>query len=245
MSSRDRTKRSYNQRVRAERARQTRARILAATREQLPEADQMRVEEIATSAEVSVQTLYSHFGSKGGLLVAMFEEVMEDAGLYAGFGRVWASRDGETALRAMVEAALGFWADAWPLIEFCLRVRRTDRELGARIDGFDASRLQDMRVICVRLAEEGRLREGLTAEDAARLAFALTSPYIHEALVIQAGTPAEVARRQVADLVTRNLVRVDTQPVREGRSVDWSRYREASARRAASASNESEPHLAG
>ena|SRR5437588_3224045 len=214
--------RPYAQRARAEKARETRQRILEAAQGRLPAADELRVEEIARLAGVSVQTLYSHFGSKGGLLLALFDELMREGGLYAGFERVWRSKHGETALRAMLEATLRFWESAWPLVEFGLRVRRVDRELGARINRFDESRLGDLIVICRRLREEARLATGLSVDGAATLAFGLTTPYVYEALVVQNGMPAPAARARVQEAVVATIVRPGSRPVPADR-IDWKR----------------------
>ena len=120
--------RQYRQGLRAEKSAETRARILAAARGLMPEADRFQVDEIARRAEVSVPTVYSHFGSKVGLLSALTAQIEQEAGLFEGFARVWSATDGETALRRMLQATLEFWAHAWTFIEFSLRVRRTDPE---------------------------------------------------------------------------------------------------------------------
>jgi AcrR family transcriptional regulator len=180
------------------------------------------MEEIAGLAKVSVQTLYSHFGSKGGLVVALFDEEMGRAGLYVGFERVWSSPHGEGAFRAMLDATMKFWQRAWPLIAFALRVRRIDRELGARIDTFDQGRLDHLGVICRRLQEEGRLRSGLSPARAARLAFGLTTPYVYEALVVQNRLPASVARELAVEAVIGAVLKPGTRPVLSDK-VDWAR----------------------
>jgi len=213
--------RPYKQGLRAEKSAATRARILSATREVLPQADQLNVDEIARRAGVSVPTLYSHFRSKGSLLSALVDQVSKEAGLYAGFERVWACEDGESALRTMLGATLDFWHDAWTFIQFGLRVRRTDAELGARFDRLDKSRAGHLVVICKRLRDEKRLRSGLTAENAARLVFALTTPYVFEALV-DGGLSARAARAIVVDTATESLLRPGSRPARS-QPIDWAK----------------------
>ncbi|TMF71590.1 MAG: helix-turn-helix transcriptional regulator, partial [Chloroflexi bacterium] len=51
--------RSYTQRLRAEKSSQTRAAILAAARDLFAEADELKVDQIAHRAGVSVPTLYT------------------------------------------------------------------------------------------------------------------------------------------------------------------------------------------
>ena len=169
--------RRYLQLARADKTRETHRRILQVARKHLPTADDLRMEELAKLARVSVQTLYSHFGSKGGLLATLFEQEMAEAGTRIDLDLT----DGVGALRAQLTTTFAFWRQAWPLIAFALRVRRTDPELGARIDAFDQRRLARLTEICRRVRADGRLARGLTPATAARLAFSLSTPYVHEA----------------------------------------------------------------
>lgn len=202
--------RPYVQRARAAKTLETKQRILQLSRKHLPTADGLRMEEIAKLAKVSIQTLYSHFGSKAGLLGELFEKEMTDAGV-GGFKPVWNAKHGEQALRTMLELTLGFWQRAWPMIEFALRVRRLDPEVGARIDVFDKRRLASLQAICRRLDEEGRLAAGLSPARAARLAFSLSTPYVYEALVVQNAVPAATAR----ELAVRAVIGVVVEPGRK------------------------------
>ncbi len=212
--------RPYKQGLRAEKSAETRTRILAAARALLPEADRFQVDEIARRADVSVPTLYSHFGSKVGLLSALTAQIEEEAGLFAGFARVWQSRDGESALRTMLEATFAFWEYGWSFVGFSLRVRRADPEFGARIDRLDRSRFGHLVVICRRLDQEDRLRSGTTPETAARLAFALTTPYVYEAMVVHGGIPASEATDLVGDATVGAVIRPGSQPV-PAKSINW------------------------
>ena len=212
--------RPYVQRSRADKAAETRERILAAARELLPEADGLKVEEIARRARVSLPTLYSHFGSKVGMLSALVSEIEREAGLFAGFERVWRCTDGETALRTMLEATVSFWQHAWVFVEFGLRVRRTDPELGERFDRLDASRMGHLVVICRRLRDEHRLRQGVSPERAGRLAFALTTPYVYEALVVQGEVAAQAARRMVVEAAGWAVLRPGSEAL-QAEAIDW------------------------
>ena len=104
----------------------------------IPNAERgVGVDEIARHAGVAVQSIYDHFGSKGGLLMAVLDEVQRSAGLYDAFAKVFRRHDGETALRRMIDATFAVWDQGWPYIEFMLRNRRIDpgrrpRRRGAR-----------------------------------------------------------------------------------------------------------------
>ena len=73
------TPRAYTQRRRADDAARTRQRIITATRRLTVAGGTPSVDAIAAGAKVSVQTVYSHFGSKRGLLFATIDEVQRDA----------------------------------------------------------------------------------------------------------------------------------------------------------------------
>src|SRR2546423_7879598 len=116
--------RSYTQRLRAEKSTQTRAAILAAARDLFAEADELKVDQIADRAGVSVPTLYTHFESKGKLLSAVVGEISREVGLFAGFERVWRGHDGGAALRTMLRTTFRFWHRAWGLAGVGLWGRR-------------------------------------------------------------------------------------------------------------------------
>lgn len=207
--------------TRAESMARTRLRILESARELLPEAASVPVDAIAERAGVSVQTLYSHFGSKRGLLLAVIDSVQQDAGLYADFEVVWRSPDGETALRRMVEATIGIWARAWAIVEFAERMRRTDPEIQGYLREVDGYRRSNLASITERLALEGRLRPGLDAGTAAEVAFALSLPAVYEELVIVRGWPLDRAASVLVESILATLVDPASTPVTEP-AADWS-----------------------
>lgn len=199
----------------------TRGRIIRAARDLAPAAAGLPVDAIAEHAGVSVQTLYSHFGSKRGLLLAVIDSVQEDAGLYHDFDVVWQSPDGETALRQMLEATLRLWDRAWPIVEFAERARRADPEIQAHLREVDGYRRSNLAAIAERLATEGRLRLGLDGAKAADLAFALSLPAVYEELVRVNGWPLARAVSTVVESVLAAVIDPATVPVVEP-AADWS-----------------------
>jgi len=204
--------RAYRQNRRADAAAETRRRIVETTGRLLPLRSEMSVDEIAREAGVSVQTLYTHFGSKRGLLLAVIDSQQRDAGLYSGFDRVWASPDGETALRLMVHATFELWDGAWPFVEFLLRARRNDREVGDQLRAVDTMRKSHLWIICRRLAVEGRISSGRAPEWAADVAFALSTPTVYEELVRVAGWDVTAAADAAAGAVVAVVIDPRTRP---------------------------------
>ena len=212
--------RSYTKRSRAESMARTRDRIIEAARRLLPDAADLPVDAIAAAAGVSVQTLYTHFGSKRGLLMAVIDSTQRDAGLYADFDRVWSSPDGETALRRMLEATFRVWRAAWPLVSFSERVRRADPELERYLREVDGYRLANLRSITDQLALEGRLLEDLDAAAAADLAFAMSMPAVYQQLAVVREWPFERMVETVLDAVV--AATVDPDAPRPTSPADWS-----------------------
>jgi AcrR family transcriptional regulator len=169
----------------------TRARILAAARELIPGAgSSLPVTAIAAHAGVAIQTIYDQFGSKGGLVIAVVDDVQRSLGLFHAFRDVFTSRNGEEAMGRMIAATLSFWDQAWPYVEFLLRSRRVDPVVGREMAFIDRLRHAHYWAIVRRLEDEGRLRRGATADTAADVAFAFTTPSVYEELVVlRGGTP--------------------------------------------------------
>jgi AcrR family transcriptional regulator len=207
--------------LRAEGMARTRARILDAARRLLPESASIPVDTIAAGAGVSVQTLYTHFGSKRGLLLAVIDSVQQDAGLYTDFEQVWRSPDGETALRRMIEATIRVWDRAWAIVEFAERARRADPEILRHLREVDGYRLANLVSITERLAIEGRLRAGLDACAAAEAAFALSVPPVYEELVQVRQWPLERASRVVVATIIGMVIDPATAPLVDP-PADWS-----------------------
>jgi AcrR family transcriptional regulator len=183
--------RAYVQRRRAATRSETRARILGAARELIPGAgNSLPVTAIAQHAGVAVQTIYDQFGSKGGLLVAVVNDVQRSSGLFESLGTVFRSPDGEEAMRRMIAATMSLWSDAWPYLEFMIRARRTDPVVSTEMDFVDRLRHAHYWCIARRIEEEGRIRDGRGAEWAADLAFALTIPTVFEELAVRRSMPS-------------------------------------------------------
>jgi AcrR family transcriptional regulator len=198
--------RGYRKVSRADSEAATRLRILEAAVAACSSGKGFRVREIAAAAAVTVQTVYSHFGSKGALIMAVAGEVSARRGLYEGFQRVWRQPNGTTALSEMIKTTLGFWNQAWGFISFSLATRRTDAEYAAQIQRLDDSRLADLVRITERLHEEGILRPGVTPKTAAALVFAVTTPNAYEELVATGRMPFRAAAKLLRDAALNSVV---------------------------------------
>ena len=186
---------------------ETRARILASARELIPGAEaSLPVTAIAKHAGVAIQTIYDQFGSKGGLLIAVVNDVQRSVGLFKEFREVFDAPDGDVAMRRMIGATVSFWDRAWPYIEFVLRTRRVDKVVAREMEFVDRLRHAHFWAITRRLEEEGRLRTGQTADTAADRFFALTIPTIYEELVVVRRSSVEGAIDAVTTAVQAAII---------------------------------------
>ncbi|MFI0453889.1 TetR/AcrR family transcriptional regulator [Actinomadura sp. 6N118] len=102
--------RRYESTKRQAAAEETRRRMLAAARGLLAgaSAPQISVDAVAKAADVSRQSVYNAFGSKSGLLEALFDSLAGRAGM--GLDRAFTAPDASAALSAFTETFCGFWA---------------------------------------------------------------------------------------------------------------------------------------
>lgn len=228
----ERAVRPYIQRRRAATRAETSARILASARELIPTAEtSLPVTAIARHAGVAVQTIYDQFGSKGGLLIAVIGDVQNSLGLFESFGRVFRSPHGEEAMRRMIEATVSFWEQAWPYLAFVLRARRVDPVVTREMRFLDRLRHAHYWAIAKRIADEGRIRDGRSADWAADQAFALTIPSVYEELAVQRSRTTGEVIDAVTTAVLAVLLEPGTQAV-EAPAPDWQALEQAAAERA-------------
>ena len=104
--------RSYNLGKRRATALETRARIIEAARSLLEDPEGIAaftIDSVAREAGVSRMTLYAQFGSKIGLLDALYDDLAE-RGLVPHMGAVMRTADPVAALDGLVLAFCRFWA---------------------------------------------------------------------------------------------------------------------------------------
>jgi AcrR family transcriptional regulator len=104
-------KRGYRSPKRDSAAEQTRARIISAANRQLRSAkglQSLSLESVAAQAGVTRLTVYNQFGSRRGLLEAVFDDVAFRGGLHR-LPEAMAEKDPRAALRRLVAIFCEFW----------------------------------------------------------------------------------------------------------------------------------------
>jgi AcrR family transcriptional regulator len=164
------------------------------------------LEAVAQAAGVSRQTVYDQFGSKIGLLTAMIARSEEVAGLPARLAVVRQSRAGDEMLRAWLDTVAAVEPQVYPYSRLLYAARLDDPAAAELWRWRLSSRRAGLRVVMERLAAERRLRPGMRSDEAADLAWALTSPHQYEYLVVESGWSIERYRAHLEDAISKLLL---------------------------------------
>jgi AcrR family transcriptional regulator len=175
---------------------QTRSRILAAARELLAAAGGtagVTVEAVARHADVSRMTVYYQFGSKAGLLEALFDQLATTGGLPQGVAAALGQPDPLDALAGYVAAFAGFWAAERLVLRRLRSLAALDPELAQGVRARDARRRAGLELLAGRLADRyGHPPPGALAE-AVVVLHMLTSFETFDALAGPDRSPQDVA----------------------------------------------------
>lgn len=216
MSEDARPRRRYDATLRAQRAAQTRARILEAAQRAFLARGYAgaTIPSIATEAGVAVETIYRAAPGKAGLLAAVVEAALaggsENAALAVearpGIRRVIEEKDPVRKLQLYASTQPGVYGRAGGILRVLDEAAPSTPELADLRDGYAERRRAGMRHLCSQLAERGALRTGLSSERAADILVTVCSRANYDSLVIDRGWTPRAYRDWVADTLVRTLL---------------------------------------
>jgi hypothetical protein len=154
-------------------------------------------------------------------MAAMFEDVFKRSG-FAELGELLALPNAAEAMRRALEHGTSMYARASPMVQRLLLVAQLDQQaaLVARAEG--ARRAEGLRRLARRLADEGHLRPGVTAEGGAAILWLLTSFDTFDQLHSGWKMPAAECSGLIVDIATDCLIaakqRLAQQPSRQKRA---------------------------
>jgi AcrR family transcriptional regulator len=134
----------------------TRRGILAAARGLLADPDPgggaaFTVDAVARRADVARATVYYRFGSKAGLLEALFDDLAA-GGRLADLATAFTAADPDEALRRFVACFAGFWAGERTVLRRVRALAALDPEVAPVIAARDERRRDGVRVLLARRA---------------------------------------------------------------------------------------------
>lgn len=209
------SRRTYHSPLRQTQARETRRRVIASARELFLEQGYpaTTIASVARRANVSPDTVYGTFGSKGALLKEVLDVVIggddEDVALL--------DRAGPQAVRDEPDQRRQVAMFAEGITEQLERFRPMDDILrsAAAVDAVAADlradlqlrqRREAMRTVVGWIAAHGPLRQGLSQEEAAAVVWTLTSSEVHLMLRDAWGWPRERFQEWLRDTLTTSLL---------------------------------------
>jgi len=181
-----------------------RTKILAVVRAQL-ESNGFRdfsLESIARQSGVTRQTVYNLFGSRAGLLEALFDRLALDGGMQR-MRDVMQQADPESALESFVDVFCGFWAKARLVIRRIHGLAAVDPEFGSAVEARNRRRQGAAAKILQILDADGVKR---TPEEQSQRAAALCALTSFEFFDVLADTmEGKQAARVVRTLVNNTF----------------------------------------
>jgi AcrR family transcriptional regulator len=185
----------------------TRQKVLDAARELLADPDGQpgcNLDAVAKRADVARATVYYRFGTKSGLLEALFDALAERE-LAPGLAAAFTTPDPQEALRLFVACFGRFWASDRLVLRRVRAIAALDSEVGPVIRARDERRRTGLQLLAGRLdAARGtggdRAQAATAGDDRIGLAHTLTSFETFDALAGPDREPGEVIPA-VTDLV--------------------------------------------
>ncbi len=169
------SKREYRLGKRARQMEATRQRILDAGRELFTREGfhQVSVSEIADKASVTRATVYNHFDSKTGVLLALLEELERRADIHRLVDALQRP-DPVQALREFLRDHCRFWAADVLVFRNVFSLSAYDPELNEAKNQKDRNRKASIARLVRRLADAGRLHPDVTRKQALDAIWLLT-----------------------------------------------------------------------
>jgi AcrR family transcriptional regulator len=199
-------RRRYDASGRRARARHTREEIAEAAQRLFQENGYARTKivDVAQEANVSPETIYKAFGSKGALLVAVVTASIRgdtDATPLRRRPVIDAVRQ-EPDPRRQFQMYGNLLSEVNPRLAPLVRVMREaatgDPEVAAALAQLKAHRLEGMSEFAALLGDRGALRPGISKQEARDVLWTLNSPELYELLVLERGWNARRYGRWIA-----------------------------------------------
>jgi AcrR family transcriptional regulator len=205
------TPRPYRSALREEQARETRLRIRSSARELFAAEGftETTIATIARAAGVAPQTVYAAFGSKGGIVAEMLQELEESADRDAWVGRIRAEGDPHRQLRIFVSWIRTLFATGAPILRAAIAAR-SEPDVAALSQRGDQNRRLASAQITQAWSQKGVLRAGIEPADAAERLWLLTSLEQYLLATDGLGWSPEAYEQWLGDLLERELLQPRT-----------------------------------
>jgi AcrR family transcriptional regulator len=199
-------KRPYELGRRREASNRTRDAVLSGARELLESGGtrDLTMEALAKASGVTRQTIHNLFGTRTGVLEALFDRIAADAGMMR-MREVMTSGDAESMLAAFVGVFAGFWAKDRLLLKRIHGIAAIDPEFGWAVEARNLRRKMAAGRVIERITDGGPAMVPVEMERKIAILVALTSFEFFEALAESCGS-AETAANWLYPIVKKAVV---------------------------------------
>ena len=205
----DGDKREYRSDKRESDAAKTRARIVAAAAKHLRSPKGIKglaLESVAKEAGVTRLTVYKQFGSRRGLLEAVFDDVARRGGLHR-IAEAMAEHDPRVALRRLISIFCEFWYFNSKMLGQIIGASVVDPQLERGILARNERRRKIFAILLNRIADVNEVPPE-TFDEVVDTLFVLTSHAVFSGLAVD-GRSVETVCRLVQDLAIRTVDRLE------------------------------------
>jgi len=185
----------------------TRLAILKAAWDRLAKPnDPARLEDIAADAGVTRQSVYLHFGSRGGLLTALVEHMDEVHDLAAQIEQIRTCPDPVQALELVLSLSATYEPKIHGVALALTRLAPSDPDAAAALEDRMRLRRAGLTEILRRLEESGKLDPDWTVRQVADVLWEASLPTSFEHLVVERGWSVKTFERWLLHLGRSFLV---------------------------------------
>ncbi|MEK6720997.1 MAG: helix-turn-helix domain-containing protein [Chloroflexota bacterium] len=165
--------------------------------------------EVARAAGLSRQTVYLHFGSKRGLLLALVDWVDQVEGLEELLAVARSAPSAVAALDALVHLTAVYTPRIYKLAAVLEVARRSDPDFDAAWQDRMAHRRRNMGAVVKWLADAGDLADGMSVKSGTDIVWTMLSVHLFEDLVVDRGWSTERYQAFVEDVLHHRLLPPD------------------------------------
>jgi AcrR family transcriptional regulator len=201
------TNRSYRSTLREERALETRLRIRKSARQLFVARGfaATTIARIAEDAGVAPQTVYAVFGSKGGIVAEMLEDLEQSADLDAWITRIITEEDPHRQLRIFVSWIRTLFEHGAPILR-AARAARSDPDVADFAERGDENRRLASSKLTRMWSDKNALRRSLGPVDAAERLWLSTSVEQYLLAIDRLGWSPDKYEQWLGDLLDLELL---------------------------------------